>query len=129
MENKCKRPPISGRPHNAKGGAEGSRTPDTRIFSPLLYQLSYRATRCAVVNSEDYYTKVYDPVKRVFPFAKIHPHPAADQGGAERDAHKRPQHVGGATCTDPDRPRCLQLDRPDWTPRRHPDRAHQAPSP
>lgn len=24
------------------GGGEGSRTPDTRIFSPLLYQLSYR---------------------------------------------------------------------------------------
>ncbi len=29
----------------------------------------------------------------------------------------------------PDRPRCLQLDRPAWTPRRHPDRAHQASSP
>ena len=99
MENKCKRPPISGRPHNAKGGAEGSRTPDTRIFSPLLYQLSYRATRCAVVNSGDYYTKVYNPVKRVFPFVKIHPHHAADQEGAEHDAHKRPRHAGGATCT------------------------------
>ncbi len=25
------------------GGEEGNRTPDTRIFSPLLYQLSYLA--------------------------------------------------------------------------------------
>ena len=25
------------------GGEEGNRTPDTRIFSPLLYQLSYHA--------------------------------------------------------------------------------------
>lgn len=31
------------------GGARGNRTPDTRIFNPLLYRLSYRAnlkTRC-----------------------------------------------------------------------------------
>ena len=26
---------------NCDGGQRGSRTPDTRIFSPLLYQLSY----------------------------------------------------------------------------------------
>ena len=25
------------------GGARGNRTPDTRIFNPLLYRLSYRA--------------------------------------------------------------------------------------
>ena len=29
------------------GGQKGSRTPDTRIFSPLLYQLSYLATSVA----------------------------------------------------------------------------------
>ena len=27
------------------GGQGGNRTPDTRIFSPLLYQLSYLASR------------------------------------------------------------------------------------
>ena len=28
------------------GGQRGNRTPDTRIFNPLLYQLSYLATMC-----------------------------------------------------------------------------------
>ncbi len=29
--------------HNKNGGSRRNRTADTRIFSPLLYQLSYRA--------------------------------------------------------------------------------------
>lgn len=28
---------------DCNGGARGNRTPDTRIFNPLLYRLSYRA--------------------------------------------------------------------------------------
>ena len=35
------------------GGAEGNRTPDTRIFSPLLYQLSYRAKYVRLVSRLD----------------------------------------------------------------------------
>ncbi len=30
---------------NVSGGQKGIRTPDTRIFSPLLYQLSYLAVQ------------------------------------------------------------------------------------
>ena len=31
--------------HEINGGLEWNRTTDTRIFNPLLYQLSYRAER------------------------------------------------------------------------------------
>ena len=41
---------------------EGSRTPDTGIFSPLLYQLSYPAIWCG-----NYYTKLAATVKDFFP--------------------------------------------------------------
>ena len=32
------------------GGGEGNRTPDTGIFSPLLYQLSYPAVTCSLAS-------------------------------------------------------------------------------
>ena len=46
MRLEIRRPPtvIAGRRAFFTGGGEGSRTPDTGIFSPLLYQLSYPAT-------------------------------------------------------------------------------------
>ena len=43
------------------GQGEGSRTPDTGIFSPLLYQLSYPAIWCG-----NYYTKLPHRVKDFF---------------------------------------------------------------
>ena len=36
--------PRTIRPYGPNGGVGGNRTPDTWIFSPLLYQLSYHAT-------------------------------------------------------------------------------------
>ena len=35
---------------NLHGGGEGNRTPDTGIFSPLLYQLSYPAVTCSLAS-------------------------------------------------------------------------------
>ena len=46
---------------DSSGGGEGSRTPDTGIFSPLLYQLSYPAIWCG-----NYYTKLDGGVKDFF---------------------------------------------------------------
>ena len=43
---KRKAPVAGGCSH--QGGGEGNRTPDTGIFSPLLYQLSYPAKICAL---------------------------------------------------------------------------------
>lgn len=34
------------------GGLGRNRTNDTRIFNPLLYQLSYRAKRKAIIETE-----------------------------------------------------------------------------
>lgn len=34
------------------GGLGRNRTNDTRIFNPLLYQLSYRAKRKAIIENE-----------------------------------------------------------------------------
>ena len=42
MKNKKKRPEEV-----SFCGANGNRTSDTRIFSPLLYQLSYGTRRCS----------------------------------------------------------------------------------
>ena len=36
---------VSGRDLAKGGGQRGNRTPDTRIFNPLLYQLSYLANK------------------------------------------------------------------------------------
>ncbi len=36
---------VSGRDPAKGGGQRGNRTPDTRIFNPLLYQLSYLANK------------------------------------------------------------------------------------
>ena len=36
---------VSGRDPAKGGGQRGNRTPDTRIFNPLLYQLSYLAIK------------------------------------------------------------------------------------
>ena len=59
------------------GGGEGSRTPDTGIFSPLLYQLSYPAIWC-----RDYYTKLPMGVKDFFPgspvMVRAQPHTSTD---------------------------------------------------
>ena len=47
-------PPIchpKERPDNKNGGENRDRTDDTRIFSPLLYQLSYLATKTVRVYS------------------------------------------------------------------------------
>ena len=50
-----------------KGGQRGNRTLDTRIFSPLLYQLSYLAEYVSLRESQlDYYTKLRSSVKRDF---------------------------------------------------------------
>lgn len=40
------------RPGNSNGGQRQNRTADTRIFSPLLYRLSYLATQGFLLNSE-----------------------------------------------------------------------------
>jgi hypothetical protein len=40
------------RPENKNGGEEGNRTPDTGIFSPLLYHLSYLATLRLLLNKK-----------------------------------------------------------------------------
>ncbi len=40
------------RPGNSNGGQRQNRTADTRIFSPLLYRLSYLATQGLLLNSE-----------------------------------------------------------------------------
>ncbi len=40
------------RPRNSNGGQRQNRTADTRIFSPLLYRLSYLATQGLLLNSE-----------------------------------------------------------------------------
>ena len=48
------------------GGGEGNRTPDTGIFSPLLYQLSYPANYVARKSSLFTITRVARPVKQLF---------------------------------------------------------------
>ena len=50
------------------GGAEGNRTPDTRIFSPLLYQLSYRAKYVRLASRLDKYTESQNAVNRKIQF-------------------------------------------------------------
>jgi hypothetical protein len=50
-------PADQGRPNSLRNrdGQGGNRTPDTRIFSPLLYQLSYLAERlCNVLICLDF---------------------------------------------------------------------------
>ena len=41
---------FAGRRAYSSGGGEGNRTPDTGIFSPLLYQLSYPAKTPALAS-------------------------------------------------------------------------------
>ena len=41
------------------GGLGRNRTNDTRIFNPLLYQLSYRAKRKAIIETESALRKPY----------------------------------------------------------------------
>lgn len=47
MGQKSKRPDRSRAFHEKYGGRGQNRTGDTRIFNPLLYQLSYPATQGA----------------------------------------------------------------------------------
>ena len=70
----------------SSGGGEGSRTPDTGIFSPLLYQLSYPAIWCG-----NYYTKLAVAVKDFF-LGRGGARPCAAEG-ARDPALPRGRHV------------------------------------
>ena len=52
--------PGSVSPSRTNGGQERDRTADTRIFSPLLYQLSYLAA--TLVNGRSRGIRTHDPV-------------------------------------------------------------------
>ena len=48
------------------GGKGGNRTHDTGIFSPLLYQLSYLATRHVSREKCEYYYGLFRAIRQVF---------------------------------------------------------------
>ncbi len=68
------------------GGGEGNRTPDTGIFSPLLYQLSYPAEGAYFALNQ--YTKHQKLVKCFLIFFM-----SLGQQGHKLSAHRRSMHV------------------------------------
>lgn len=56
---------VSGMDPMDHGGQRGNRTPDTRIFNPLLYQLSYLASKSRPRIEQKYWNAVNLKVEHI----------------------------------------------------------------
>ena len=56
---------VSGMDLTDNGGQRGNRTPDTRIFNPLLYQLSYLASKSRPRIEQKYWNAVNLKVEHI----------------------------------------------------------------